>query len=61
MSRGETGWGEGFQPWAISEGMHRERAEVAELAERLRSWGRRSREWSSCVRCRRGGEGCRRG
>jgi hypothetical protein len=31
-SRGETGWGEGFRPWAISEGVHRERAEVAELA-----------------------------
>jgi hypothetical protein len=32
-SRGETGWGEGFRPWAISEGVHRERAEVAELVE----------------------------
>jgi hypothetical protein len=52
-SRGETGWGEGFRPWAISEGVHRERAEVAKLAERLRSW-----EWSSCVRRRRGGGGC---
>jgi hypothetical protein len=31
-SRGETRWGEGFRPWAISEGVHRERAEVAELA-----------------------------
>jgi hypothetical protein len=41
--------------------VHRERAEVAELAERLRSWGRRSREWSSCVRHRRRGRGCRRG
>jgi hypothetical protein len=61
-SRGETGWGEGFRPWAISEGVHRERAEVAELVERLRSWVRRSREWSSCVlRRRRGGGGCRRG
>jgi hypothetical protein len=32
-SRGETGWGEGFRPWAISEGVHRERAKVAELVE----------------------------
>jgi hypothetical protein len=33
MSRGDTGWGEGFRPWAISEGVHRERVEVAELVE----------------------------
>jgi hypothetical protein len=57
-SRGDTGWGEGFRPWAISEGVHSERVEVAELVEVV---GRRSREWSSCVRRRRGGGGCQRG